>query len=129
MKYILAASILLFGCSVVRAPQSTPTVNVVASYSQGLPLGTLVQYQVTTSDQSPIFVLQYLDDQQNVVSLRRVASGWKYSFTTSKPYQAVHLTCLVSPRDTSSAVTAQIFINGAIQKQATGQNIKMGFPN
>jgi hypothetical protein len=125
MKQILIASILLVGCGVNRAPQYQPAQPVI--YTNHIPIGSTIQYRVTTSNQEPIFALEYWDEQSNSIHLRKVASGWTYSFTTAKDRQPIILGCLVGRNDTTT-VTGQIWVNGVLAKNATGQQVNLSLP-
>lgn len=112
---------------------------------QPLPVGTEVEYTVTTSNQSSIPFIGYYDGEQNLVSITKAPSGWTLSFKTSKPNQRLMIHCSAKAHSNwfhyvpapvqmalagkdHPAISAVISVNGVVQKQATGQTIGLQYP-
>lgn len=91
-----------------------------------LPVGALIQYKVTTSDQSHIRSIIYYDSGQSGIKITDVPSGWTLSFQTTRVNQIERLECHTDLPKTGT-ITATIYVNGIPVKQAMGEAVSLHY--
>ncbi len=117
LRYLFISTIICtcFSCS-KDGSTSTSTITT--------PIGTTVKLEAVITSGTQIPVVQYFDVQQNAISQTNVPTNWSYTYQTTRNNQNVFL----QVTGATVNVSARIFINGALKKEATGTVVSISYP-
>ena len=93
------------------------------------PAGTSVTYEVS-STYDTIYVISYSNATESAETYSYQLNNWSLSFQTTKDDQMIHLSASALDRyePPTETVTGKIYIDGTLEKQATGYTVSLMYP-